>query len=427
MACINSSVSADRTGWLGTYTKDSTSFDVSSLAGNNDVRFRIYFVVDWGWNSNGYVAGALIDDFSLTGPVNKELNGAGIETTITSKTVNLGPHDSVSLYSNEGKIIATIWNDDLTHDFGETEVAIDSAGIGAKNFSTSTWYKRQIFRKTLKITPSTNKTSANVRIAMYFTKDELDAWKAATGWDAKHIQLFKTTDAIQSSTFTDGVYPSNTIIDSTYLGDGLCVLSTFSNGFSGVGAGGGQFGTNGPLPVTWLHFDAIQTNLGSMLDWSTGSELNNERFDVYRKRANLPFEKIGTVQGQGNTNNVSKYKFLDEQALLYPGDILCYKLHQVDFDGKQESSKMSCVETPLHLSIQVDPNPALDFLQIKVDPWKVGLYTVDMVDLSGKVVYAQKDLEDAHRIDVKNLKSGVYFVVIRSEGVAIQRKKVVKL
>jgi len=89
-----------------------------------------------------------------------------------------------------------------------------------------------------------------------------------------------------------------------------------------------------PVPVTWLYFTAKKLGDDVVLDWSTASELNNSGFEVYISLdRGGSFEQIGFVEGQGTTNKVSKYQYLDKDANAMDIGQLCYRLNQVDFDG----------------------------------------------------------------------------------------------
>lgn len=421
---INSFVRSDGIGWLGTYSKDSTSFDVSSLSGNDDVRFRVLHTVDWGLNSIGYKAGFLVDDFSLIGPTNDSIAGGGIETEITSRTLPLGPDDTTSFFSNNGKLIATIINEDNSHDFGNVKVEIDNSGIGVINFDSNTQAKKKIFRKTIKITPENNSTTADVKISLYFTKAEFSAWKSATGLYGKDVQLFKTTGPISTSTSSDGTSPTKNDVDSTFQGENIRVTSSFTNGFSGIGGGGGGDGFGNPLPVKWLSFDGHRLVKAVILDWSTASELENDRFDIYRKAGARDFVIIKSVKGKGTSNRINSYRIYDEDIAQYKNDKLCYKIEQIDFDGIHSSSRIICLKPgENNAKVAIGPNPASDILAIKIDPWKVRSYRVDVMDINGRIQLSFAVNSGNSSIDISELASGSYFAIIRSEGYILSKNR----
>ena len=64
---ISSSVFADSIGWTGSYTKSTTSHDVSFLSGNENVCFRVLISLDAGWSGGYNRDGFLVDDFAISG------------------------------------------------------------------------------------------------------------------------------------------------------------------------------------------------------------------------------------------------------------------------------------------------------------------------------------------------------------------------
>lgn len=424
---ISTYIFNDEMGWSNYYTKSSTSHDVSSLAGNEDVRFRVMFVMAGGFGGGYARAGFLVDDFAISGPDNDPISGAGIETTSLSKTLDLGPNDSADYYSSNGKLIASIWNQS-SHDFGATTVEIDGTGTSAVDFDTNTTSIEKIFSKTIKITPTTNNTSSAVKIAMYYTQDEVSGWESVTGFDEKHIQLFKTTNAIGSSTISQGVNPSATVIDSTFNETGLCVTGTFSNGFSGVGAGGGGGGSiGGPLPVTLVDFNGKRLPDAVVLDWQTASEFNNSHFEVMRSVDGSEFKAIGRVEGKGTISSLSEYTFTDADILVSESNTLCYRLKQVDFDGSSELSKAVCLaKDDIRLEVVIGPNPFTNNLELTIDPWSSFDYSLEMFDLDGNQMYTVHQLKSENKLNMSSLPAGVYLAAIKRDGVTIRVEKLIK-
>ncbi|MFT5724011.1 MAG: hypothetical protein ACI9JN_001128, partial [Bacteroidia bacterium] len=336
-------------------------------------------------------------------------------------------NDSAHYYSANGKIIASIWNLS-TYDFGATTVQIDETGTTAQNFDTNTVAGNKIFSKTLKITPTSNNTSKSVKIATYYTNAELAGWKTATGEFAKDVQMFKTTGAIASSTVAQGTVPTSPTTDSAFNGSDLCIIGTFSNGFSGIGGGGGAGGGGGPLPVTLLDFQGNRQSDQVELTWSTASEINNERFDIQRSVDGFPFETIGTMMGAGNSNNVLNYRFEDITEIVQESNTLCYKLKQIDYDGAYELSKTVCLESKhSRPDIVVGPNPFSNYVEVNINPWVSNAYSVEVVNLNGAVVYVQSDMRDGRNVlDLKHLKSGIYFIAVIRDGERVSVKKFIK-
>jgi hypothetical protein len=88
------------------------------------------------------------------------------------------------------------------------------------------------------------------------------------------------------------------------------------------------------LPVEMIKFEGENNNGKNHITWWTVSENNNDYFVVERSNNGVDFREIGTIDGQGNSSELTSYIFND---LYYKrGQINYYRLKQVDIDGKYE-------------------------------------------------------------------------------------------
>ena len=145
------------------------------------------------------------------------------------------------------------------------------------------------------------------------------------------------------------------------LSNGTCVPSPVTAvtriGMSGVFNYATAQSPSTPLPVTWLYFTAKPGDNLIKLAWATASEDNNDGFEVYRSTNQYDFEKIGWVDGNGNSNVINAYGYIDKNAK--PGINYYYRLHQIDFNGNYEISKTVTARLNYH-SINIIPNPVLN-------------------------------------------------------------------
>jgi len=66
---IGTNVISDQQGWIGNFSNENTQYNISSLAGNTHVAFRIALYVNSSYNAAEYVSpGFLVDDFEVDGP-----------------------------------------------------------------------------------------------------------------------------------------------------------------------------------------------------------------------------------------------------------------------------------------------------------------------------------------------------------------------
>ncbi|MBS1764818.1 MAG: T9SS type A sorting domain-containing protein [Bacteroidetes bacterium] len=111
-----------------------------------------------------------------------------------------------------------------------------------------------------------------------------------------------------------------------------------------------------PLPVELLYLNATTRDRQIVVNWSTASEKNNKGFEVQRSTDGKEFEKIGWVDGNGTSNIMHTYSFVDTKVL--PGIVYYYRLNQIDFDGKNDISKTVAASISDNMfNFTVSPNP----------------------------------------------------------------------
>ena len=132
-----------------------------------------------------------------------------------------------------------------------------------------------------------------------------------------------------------------------------------------------------------------------------------------RSENGLDFYEIGTVDGNGTTNEVNNYSFRDEAPI---STVEYYRLKQIDFDGQFEYSDVKVGYTD-QLAKQIDmtvyPNPAVERLQIKSNR-PMQFKQLVLINISGKVVAdLTKDLAGGGlklETRVPKLEKGLYYI-----------------
>jgi len=175
-----------------------------------------------------------------------------------------------------------------------------------------------------------------------------------------------------------------------------------------------------PLPVELASFDATINGDKVMLNWSTAVEINNYGFEVERAEGgnNEPessdrFIKIGFVEGNGNSNSPKDYSFTD---IPNKGNILNYRIKQIDNDGKYQYSDI--VEVTIGIPTKYElkqnyPNPFNPTTKIVYNIPNDGLVTLTVYDILGNEVENlvnenQKAGSYEINFDGSKLASGVY-------------------
>ncbi len=100
------------------------------------------------------------------------------------------------------------------------------------------------------------------------------------------------------------------------------------------------------LPVELMSFSGVWTEAGVRLQWETGSEINNNGFEIQRSTDGTAFSALGFVPGAGTTPETRQYAFLDEEAAQIPGGVAYYRLRQLDYDGSSNFSDAISVVVP---------------------------------------------------------------------------------
>ena len=137
-----------------------------------------------------------------------------------------------------------------------------------------------------------------------------------------------------------------------------------------------------PLYVELVTFKAERVGRSIHVDWATQVELNNDFFVVEKSFDGTNFTSIGEVYGQGNSSELTKYSFIDQE--LFDG-IVYYRLRQVDYNGNSRYSNVVYVSNNL---ISLYYYQGKIRLKLKNNQYKEG--SVNIYALNGALVYQGK-------------------------------------
>ncbi|MBK6751983.1 MAG: hypothetical protein IPG69_00005 [Flavobacteriales bacterium] len=99
--------------------------------------------------------------------------------------------------------------------------------------------------------------------------------------------------------------------------------------------------TSIPLPVELTHFEGNVLGTTIVLDWSTASENNNERYEIERSDDGSAWHWMAALSGQGSSFSEHRYQWVDQEPII---GINYYRLRQVDDNGSIELSHAVAVE-----------------------------------------------------------------------------------
>ncbi len=187
-----------------------------------------------------------------------------------------------------------------------------------------------------------------------------------------------------------------------------------------------------PLPVELTSFTENTVENKVELNWQTATEINNYGFEIQRaiQSDNLKWEKIGFVEGRGNSNSPKTYQFIDSNPL---SGKLVYRLKQIDNNGNYKFSKE--IEVNLapteYVLYQNYPNPFNPSTKIKYSLPVRSLVNIKVYDITGREVAKLVDEMQEQgnytiNFDASKLSSGTYFYKIISNKF-VQVKKMLLL
>ena len=167
------------------------------------------------------------------------------------------------------------------------------------------------------------------------------------------------------------------------------------------------------LPITLTSFTGANTGNAVTLNWQTASEINNAQFDILRSTDGLSFSQIGTVKGNGNTQQMSYYSYTDENPLL--GNSY-YQLKQVDFSGNNTLSKIIQINrTGQNNNTLQAWHAGANNIEIKMMANVAGKGVVNIYNLSGELII-QKQIslsQGTNEVEIPtSITKGIYFAVL---------------
>ncbi len=191
-------------------------------------------------------------------------------------------------------------------------------------------------------------------------------------------------------------------------------------------------GESAPLPVELSSFSASIIGSAVKLNWRTETEINNYGFEIQKSqmsnvKSETEWEKIGFVEGYGNSNSPKDYSFTDARVL---SGTYSYRLKQIDIDGQFEYSKT--IEVNLGAPNKYElaqnfPNPFNPNTSIKFTLPETGYVKLTVYNMLGQeVVTLVNGVKEAgtHIIsfNAAELNSGIYMYRIESNGFNEVRK-----
>ena len=189
-------------------------------------------------------------------------------------------------------------------------------------------------------------------------------------------------------------------------------------------------GGSNPVPVELVSFNAKVVNKVVLLDWRTATEVNNYGFEVERSSGSDSWDKIGFVNGHGNSNSPKKYYFEDSKL---SNTSYKYRLKQVDNDGSFAYSNIVSVligQTPNSFALSQNyPNPFNPSTKISWQSPVSGWQTLKVYNILGnEVATLVNEFREAGSYEIdfnaSQLTSGVYIYKISAGNFSDTKKMI---
>jgi hypothetical protein len=191
-----------------------------------------------------------------------------------------------------------------------------------------------------------------------------------------------------------------------------------------------SLGDQSALPVELSSFSASVIGSNVKLSWKTETEVNNYGFEVERYALSAErqaWNKIGFVNGNGNSNSPKNYSFVDDKVSAGKHT---YRLKQIDNDGLFEYSKTIEVDfgAPKKFELSQNyPNPFNPLTTIRFSLPEAGNVRLTLFNILGQelqtLVNEFKE-SGVHTInfDASELNSGMYIYKIEAGTFSQTRK-----
>ncbi len=183
-----------------------------------------------------------------------------------------------------------------------------------------------------------------------------------------------------------------------------------------------------PLPVELAIFTVKINGSKVELNWETASEVNNYGFEIERKSLSQPsqregvkptFDKIGFVNGSGNSNSIKSYLYIDENPVHGKSE---YRLKQIDNNGDFKYSNIVevSINKPEEFALyQNYPNPFNPTTKIEYDLPSSANVKLEVYNSIGQLVaMLLNETKEAGYYSVEfnggKLSSGIYFYKLQA-------------
>lgn len=267
-----------------------------------------------------------------------------------------------------------------------------------------------------------NSSNSKDSVEIWFSNNNGDSWELiqtqintrSYNWDVSKVQdcsLGKIRILLKNSLgFVYGIYESSLFAIDNKASNGTPVVKILNQDF--IKSGNLNVDSiNLQLLIADPEKDSVTINL--FVSYDNGK--NFKSFDSFNEST-----QIDTVFRMVNLNELS-YKNVVLKADISDNvsKTADSTLYFFNFKGTTTSAERDIENS----DIQIYPNPFTDELSIQTSGNRE--YSVELITITGNTIYQSKTEGNFHRINLRELSSGIYFVRMKSDNI-ISVRKVIK-
>jgi hypothetical protein len=172
------------------------------------------------------------------------------------------------------------------------------------------------------------------------------------------------------------------------------------------------------------------------VNWTTSSEISNDRFEVERSFDEVNFSTVAIILGAQSSNNITaQFSFTDEDPEISNHTTVYYRLKDVGLNGNVTYSEIKMIRisniSNQNIGLQAFPNPYMDKVTINFESKISGTSEIRMINAAGAVIMKMEPIvnKGSNTFHFQNLTSqrpGLYVVNILVNGQSIGSQKIIK-
>ncbi len=188
-----------------------------------------------------------------------------------------------------------------------------------------------------------------------------------------------------------------------------------------------NFTNNFSLPVKLINFDAKYNKPDVTLNWSTAQEKNFSHFVLEQSTDGNNFNQVAMIFGAGESDTKKDYNYTDRNLAGRKG-LVYYRLKSVDMDNKTEYSSVRIIrleEEKQGIILTTYPNPVVNELKVTIPAnWQNKKVVYELFSANGQTAKKTETASSSQTetLNVSNLNSGLYFVIVTCEGQTAKQK-----